>query len=302
MEIVFYKEKKSYIKNIAVAVGTFDGVHCGHKALLSEMVRYGKENNIKTAVLTFYNRKEPEMGLISHPKKREKLIEELGVDYLIYLDFEDFYKMPAEEYIEKFLYQELSIKAVFFSNGHRFGKMAKGDGDLLIKWGEKLGFESFCVPLLEIEGEKVCSSRIRELLKKGEIEKANKMLGYGFSYKLRVIKGNQLGRELGFPTINQVIDEEMLTVKKGVYATISHIEKTAYPSVTNIGTKPTVRGDGLYMETHIMNCEKDLYGKEIKVEFIKWLRDEKKFDTITQLKNAIKENKEKALEIYKTHG
>lgn len=299
MEIIFYNKDFFNIKTLAVTVGNFDGVHKGHQKLISQMVNYGRKHNIKTAVLTFYNKINPPLGLISHPLRKRKLISELGADYLIYLDFKEFCNMEAESYIKDFLVGTLDVKAIFYSEGHKFGKMAKGDGRLLEKMGREYGFESYCVPLLIKDGQRVCSSAVRELLKQGDIEKANEMLGYRFSYKLSVVRGHQLGRTMGFPTINQNIDKGMIVLEKGVYATVTYINKKPYPSVTNVGIKPTVTDHRLNMETHIINHDEDLYDKEIKVEFLKKLRDEKKFDSLEKLKEAINENCNQAVEIYK---
>lgn len=299
METIFYNKDFFNIKTLAIAVGTFDGVHKGHQKLISEMVSYGKKNNLKTAVLTFYNRELPDLGFISHSLRKRKLIEKLGVDYLIYLDFQEFKDMEAESYVKDFLVDSLDVKAIFHSEGHRFGKMAKGDDVLLKKLAKEYNFESFNIPLLKIDEKIVCSTAIRKLLTNGDIELANKMLGYRFSYKLLVVHGHEIGRTLGFPTINQNIDKGMIVLEKGVYATVTYIDKKPYPSVTNVGIKPTLNDHRLNIETHIIGHNEDLYDKEIKVEFVKKLRDEKKFENMEKLKEAIKDNCAQVVEIYK---
>lgn len=278
----------------AVALGNFDGVHLGHRKLISEMVDYGRENNLKTLVFTFSNHPRDllpdatKKKNILHRNEKSGIIESLGVDYLVNVPFtKEIMNMRAEEFITDILIGKLNVKGAFCGFNYRFGLRASGTPDLLREFGEKLGFSVFEMEAFKVQGEPVSSSMIRTLIASGQVERCKMYMGRNYEIGGEVVVGNRLGRKLGFPTSNLVIDTTMVTPPNGVYATYVDYRGKKYPGVTNVGNKPTVGEYEKNVETHIFNFDKELYGKKIIVEFLKKMRDEVKFDTVEELSEQI---------------
>lgn len=282
------------IEPCALALGTFDGVHLGHQKLIGAAVERAGELGIKAGVFTFSNHprdllpnaKPVKNILYSHEK--EEILAGIGVDYLFDVPFtKEIMGMDPESYVSELLVGKCNAKVLACGTDHRFGYMAQGNPDLLRKLGEKLGFEALIIEKLEIEGNEVSSSLIRTLIASGRVDRCKTYMGRNYEIAGDVVVGNRLGRKLGFPTSNLLIDPEMVTPPNGVYATICNWNGKAYKSVTNVGVKPTVGDNVKNVETHIFDFDKELYGKRIVVEFLMKMRDEVKFDSVEELSEQI---------------
>lgn len=278
-------------KNTAVALGTFDGLHKGHIAVISEAVNLAKQNDLTPVVLLFNEHPQKHITgkvpseLITKSIK-EKIIKELNAE-ISYISFESICNLSYEEFFEKILKKEFNAKALSCGKNYHFGNKALGDTNALKLLCEK---DNIILSVLELEkqnGETISSTLIRKYIENGEIEKANEMLSRNFAYDFTVVDGEHFGRKLGVPTINQYFEEGFIKPKNGVYESKTLVEDKWYKSVTNIGIRPTLNGQTARSETHIIGFNGDLYGKNPTVAFLKYLRDEKKFDSIEELRNQI---------------
>jgi riboflavin kinase/FMN adenylyltransferase len=288
-------------ESCALALGNFDGVHKGHQALIAKAVRAAKKQGMKSGVFTFSNHPKglmpgcKEFKNIIYSEEKEALIAQLGVDYLFNIEFDEaIMTMSPADFIEKLLMDKFKAREVFCGFNYRFGFKAAGNVPFLRTEGKKLGFKVNVMEPVSVDGEVVSSTLIRSLIKSGDVDECHKYLGRNYDIGGEVVVGNRLGKSLGFPTSNIMIDENMVTPPNGVYITYCIYNGKKYPSVTNVGVKPTV---GIYkknVETHIFNFNKELYGKYIKVEFLKMTRDEVKFNDIEQLSAQIARDCEEA--------
>lgn len=274
--------------NLSLALGYFDGVHLGHRAVIKSAVDFAHSNNRESAVITFSD----------HPccyfwgvcpkyiltrKEREKRIEELGVDYLYELDFESISGLTADEYLRDVLIKYFTPISISTGWNHNFGYKKSGNVKLLAKNAKKYGYEYFELSPQKIENEIISSTGIRKLLSKGNIEKANKMLGQKFLIEGEVVQGNQIGRTIGFRTANLVYPAELIELTYGVYS----VDTTYGKGIANFGIRPTINGSNAVLEVHILDFDKDIYGENIRIEFNKMIRAEKKFPSLDALKNQI---------------
>lgn len=280
--------------NLSLALGFFDGVHLGHKKVIKTAVDFAKRNGIKSAVVTF--KEHPSCffrGIcpkyILTREERLKHIEALGVDYVYLLDFNSkLCMLSAEDYLREVLVGNFSPKSISTGFNHYFGAKKSGNVTLLAEKQVEYGYQYFEIPPQKVFGKTISSTAIRELLSKGQIKNANEMLGYNFSITGEVVKGQQLGRTIGFRTANLIYPNELIDLPFGVYSTVVTIDGKKYQGVTNFGIRPTVSDSHkCTLETHILDFEKDIYGKYITVEFIKMIRAEKKFKSLDELKNQI---------------
>jgi riboflavin kinase / FMN adenylyltransferase len=271
-----------------VAIGTFDGVHRGHREVIS-----GNDT-----VLTF----EPHPMAVINPEAAPKvltpfeikrdLIEGLGVEELVVIPFDrEFAALEAEEFVDDVLVGGLNAKRVSVGENFRFGKAAKGDPELLRSRDE---FETRVVPLVEVAGETVSSSHIRGLVAAGEVARAAEFLGGPFLFEREVVHGDHRGRELGIPTANLVPADRTVVPGHGVYAAWAH----GHPAAVNVGVRPTFdSGRGLLVEAHLIDFEGDLYGQMLRVAFLERMRGEKRFDSVDELVEQMGRDVERAREI-----
>lgn len=277
--------------NLSLALGYFDGVHLGHQAVIRQAVNFAKENNTKSAVITFKD----------HPccyfygvcpkyiltrKEREKQIAKLGVDYLYELDFESISGLTAEEYLKNILIKYFTPSAISTGYNHNFGYKKSGGVKYLAQEARKFDYKYFEMPPQKINCELISSTAIRNLLSKGQIEKANSMLGYKFKICGTIIRGKQIGRTIGFKTANLIYPHELIDLPFGVYSVNTEYGK----GIANFGIRPTVNGEGTLLEVHILDFDEDIYDKNITVEFNKMIRTEKKFPSLDELKNQIQKD------------
>ncbi len=271
-----------------VAIGTFDGVHVGHRAVIDDA----------DTVLTF----DPHPLEILHPPAAPKLImpfkvkrdviDGLGVSELVVIPFdEDFAKIPAQGFIEQVLIDKLGAEKVSVGENFRFGAKAQGDPAMLQARNE---FETRVVPLVEVDGETVSSSRIRALVAAGEVEEAHRCLGAPFMLEGPVVEGDKRGRELGFPTANLIPDDRLVTPGHGVYAGFAN----GHPAAVNIGVRPTFEsGRGVLIEAYLIDHEEDLYGQNLRIAFVSRLRGERRFPSVEELVDQMHRDVEEAREV-----
>lgn len=271
----------------AIALGTFDGIHIAHRLVLELPDGYKK-----TAVIF---RKPPKMFfnletelLMTFETKLEKL-KKMGFSDITVLDFQKVKNVSANDFLE-FLYTKFNPQMISCGFNYRFGNNGAGDTELLQKFCDRKGIVlKICQPVKK-DGVMVSSTQIRNLLKCGYIEKANEMLKEPFSFTAEVIKGEQRGRTIGFPTANQKYPEDLVKPKFGVYKTKAYIDGNIYDGITDIGIRPTFESDYVISETHLKNFQGNLYGKTVTIMFEKFLREEKKFDSLEELKKQIKKD------------
>lgn len=285
-----------------VGLGTFDGLHIGHMALIGTLTSECRLNGLSPVVYTFMKhpesilRKNLSNLLITNNEQKTELLKARDTDYLIYQDFdESFSRLSAEDFVKEILVDRLSIRLAVVGFNYRFGYMGKGDTELLKRLGEKYGFRVIIVPPVKVNSEIVSSTLIRDYIRKGKVDRVFQLLGRHFSLRGTVVSGKRIGRTLGFPTANILADPEMIVPANGVYITKTLVDGKWMNSVTNIGIAPTVRDLAVVtIETHILDYKDDLYGSNIEVCFIEKLRGEKRFDSIDHLKKQVQEDIAKA--------
>lgn len=283
-------------ENLAIALGFFDGVHLGHKAVISAAVDYAKKNNIKSAVVTF--RQSPYVALnnvkpnyIITLEEKIKAIKKLGVDYLYLSDFtEDLAKQTASDYLKN-LVDDLHPKMIATGFNHYFGYNKSGGVDYLRLMQQEYGYEFKEINPIKLNEDVISSTAIRKALSNGDIPKANSMLGYRFYVKNEVIKGRQIGRTIGFKTANLKMPEKMINIPDGVYAVEVEVLGKKHMGIANFGSNPTVTDDSQkLLEVHIIDFNQDIYGELVKVSFLVKIRNEKKFQSLTELKTQIEKD------------
>lgn len=294
MKIYTSLEEIRNIDDTVVALGNFDGVHKGHQEIISRTVRSAEAAGLASAVFTFSNHTSTVLNAarpvrnILYAAEKERIIREMGIDYLISIPFtREILNLTPEDFIRKILVDTLHIREAYCGFNYSFGKKAAGTPEVLMHEGLKYGFGIHVQEPYMIDGVLVSSTYIRGLIHEGRMEEAMKFLGRPYVISGEVILGNQLGRAIGFPTCNVVIDETMVTPPNGVYITYCTVEGVRYPAVTNVGNKPTIGDYGKNIETHIFNFDKEVYGEHISVEFIRRTRPEQKFDGIEALTRQI---------------
>ncbi len=268
----------------AIALGTFDGVHLGHRAVLN------LPKELKKVAVTF--KKPPKMelsrgrGLIISSDEKCRRLEKLGIDEICQLEFKDVREMRAQDFLE-FLKEKYEPCFISCGFNYRFGKNGEGNTETLSQFCKSNGIDLKCCDSVCHNGTPVSSTIIREMLSSGEIEKANILLSEPFSFTAQVISGDKRGRTMGFPTINQKYPQELVKIKFGVYETLVECEGKEYIGITNIGVRPTFETDFVICETHILDFTGDLYGNEVKITPQRFLREEKKFSTLEELRSQI---------------
>lgn len=290
-------------KSTIATIGTFDGIHIGHQKILNSLVRFGKENSLKSVVITFdphprkIINKINSIELINTIEEKKEKLKTLGIDYLIIQKFDEkFSEIEANKFVE-ILKNNINIEKLIVGYDHRFGKNRNADINDLKKYGKELNFEVIEIDALEIEEVNISSTKIRLAIKDGNIRLANSYLGYNFFLSGKVVKGHSRGKELGFPTANLKIEENKIIPKNGVYLIKSKIDHQNIYGMMNIGYNPTFNNKSKKIETHFFNLNKNLYGKIIKIELLEYIREEKRFETVDDLIQRLKLDREKCLKL-----
>ena len=274
-------------RKCAIALGLFDGVHKGHKAVLDGAIKSG----YKSVAVTFSTIPFKSGGSLMTNQDREKKLLEYGIEEVLFLDFFEIKDYSPDAFLE-FLLKKYNIGKICCGFNYRFGKKAAGDTEFLDKWCKAKNIEFFECPEVKINGNTVSSTYIKELISQGKIKEAKLLLDEDFYFTANVKNGEKRGRTMGFPTINQLYPEGLTKPKFGVYQTVVTIDGKRYDGVTNIGVRPTFITDYISAETYILGFDRFCYGEEVKVSLIEFLREEKKFSNKEELIKAIKENAE----------
>ena len=281
------------------ALGFFDGVHKGHQMVLDLCLHLAEEAGADTAAITFDRHPQSLFtptppALLNTTKDRRWLIQEwAGIDHLLILPVnERVMTMPWQDFLEALLQEG----AAGFVCGYdfRFGKNGEGNGEKMASFAEERGLPWYIVDEQTMDGEKISSTRIRALIEKGDMEGAKKLLGHFHMFTGKVVHGRGLGHTIGIPTANLQLQSELVCPAFGVYACRAWVDGNYYTAVTNIGTRPTVGGQNVTVEPWLLDFEGDLYGKEVRLEFHKFLRPEQKFENLEELKAQIQKDAEEA--------
>lgn len=294
-------------KKTVLTLGTFDGVHKGHQKIISELVQTAKDKGCESLILTFFPHprmvlQEPsEIKLLNTINEKSELLAQLGVDNLIIHPFDQtFSRLSAEEFVSNILVKQLALEKIIIGYDHRFGRNRTANIQDLIEYGVEFGFEVQQISALEVDSISVSSTKIRIALQEGDIEKANDYLNYHYFLSGKVIKGKSIGRTIGFPTANLYVEESYkLIPKNGVYVVQTEVNGQKIYGMMNIGFNPTFEGATQSIEIHLLDFEGDLYHQRLKIELLKRIRDEVKFDSMEALQQQLFSDKNQTLQYLK---
>lgn len=295
-------EYKAAKKSI-VTIGTFDGVHIGHKLILEKLIQNAEERDCESVVLTFFPhprmvlQESSDVKLINTIEEKSELIGKIGIENLIIHPFDQkFSRLTAEEFVKTILVDLLNIKKIIIGYDHRFGRNRTANIDDLIVYGKQYDFEVEQISAQEINDNAVSSTKIRNAILEGNISLANKYLGYNYTFSGEIIKGKQLGRTIGFPTANiQIKESYKLIPKNGVYIVKSNYEGKTIFGMMNIGNRPTVNGENQTIEVNFFDFDEDIYNKIISIEILDFIREEQKFDSLDSLKSQLNKDQKTSL-------
>ncbi len=301
MRIYHHISELSNLTNSIVTIGTFDGVHLGHQQIIKRLVELKKKQGGEIVLFTFapHPRKvlfpeQSDLKLITTTQEKCELLQQFGVDHVLVYPFtKAFSQMQAQDYISDIIAKGLKTKTLVIGYDHRFGSNREGNIETLKQFASTHQFNVEEIPAQEINQLNISSTRIRKAIDEGDVKTANEFLGYSFFVTGTVIKGKQLGRTIGYPTANIFIeDTDKLIPKIGVYAVNVILDGITYKGMLNVGTNPTTDADTkIKIEVNIFDFDKDIYGETLKVEFVKWIRNEEKFANLDELKQALANDK-----------
>jgi riboflavin kinase/FMN adenylyltransferase len=290
----FHSDKKTI-----VTIGTFDGVHLGHTAILKKLTQNTQNETFESTVLTFFPHPrmvlqgKSDLKLLNTINEKIELLEKIGIDNLIIHPFDEkFAELNAEAFVSTILVDHLRVQKIIIGYDHRFGKNRTANIDDLISFGAQFGFEVEQISAQEIDEISISSTKIRTALEEGDIQLANEYLGYSYFLSGTVVKGKQLGRTIGFPTANISLEEDYkLVPQNGVYVVQAEIDSKSIYGMMNIGFNPTVQGKQKTIEVHFFDFEADIYNRKIQVAILQRIRSEKKFESIELLTKQLDEDR-----------
>lgn len=310
MKIINNSIQARSIKNAVVTIGTFDGVHLGHQAIFKEMRRLAQEIGGETVVVTFHPHPRQVLSIgteklrfICSQEEKMNKFEEFGIDDVVVIPFtKEFASTPSEDFIKNYIIDNIHPSVIVVGYDHHFGKNRMGDYEMLSQLGIQHGFRTVQVEAQDVNEVAVSSTKIRNFLWTGNVKAANQLLGYPYSVKGEVVKGNEIGRTIGFPTANLDIPNEFMMIQNpGVYACQTMIDGVVYNAMANTGTRPTIgdRADGDFIiEVNIFDWEGDLYGKTLKVWFFDRIRDEEKFEGLEALRVQLEKDRKRVKDFF----
>jgi riboflavin kinase / FMN adenylyltransferase len=316
MQIYTSFEEFKGAKNPVVTTGTFDGVHFGHRKIITRMREIARAIHGETLIISFF----PHPRMILHPEdqnlkllnsipEKVRLLEDLGIDHFLLIPFSrDFSNMSSDDFVQKILVDTLHTSKLVIGYDHRFGKDRKGDFNSLIQMGNKLGFSVEEIPEQDIDAVAVSSTKIRQSLATGHIKTANVYLGYPYSLEGRVVKGDQIGRTLGYPTANiQMDDTNKLIPIHGIYATKIYLEgypprQEPYIGMLYIGNRPALNKTIRSIEVNIFDFKEDIYGNRIRVELLEFIREDANFTSLEALISQMSADKVQTLQYFTTQN
>ena len=278
-----------------VTIGTFDGVHLGHQQILKQLIDTSRKSKLKSVLLTFFPHPrmvlQPDisMRLIQTIQEREKALQKTGLDYLVIHPFStEFSRLSADDYVKQILVEQLNVRKVVVGYDHRFGRNRTASLEDMYHYADIHEFEVIEINAEKIESTAVSSTKIRKAIDEGNIELANTYLGHSFTIEGMVIDGDKRGRELSYPTANiDLQNQHKIVPKQGVYLVKSKLKGRVVYGMMNIGTKPTFNAAMPSIEVHFFDWNGNLYGQAVQVELLKWVREERKFNTVEELQTQI---------------
>lgn len=294
MKVFWRIQDVPYEPATVLSVGTFDGVHRGHQAIIRKMLETADRERCRNFLVTFHphprtvlesKNREP-IRLLSTIEERLELFDHLGVQYVLVVQFDlEFAQLPPERFVKQYLVDSIGVQKIFVGTDHAFGKARRGNVELLRQFGKTYNFTVCAIDPVFYHGERISSTRIRRTLMEGQLHDANQMLGYHYLVCGTVVRGDGRGQLIGFPTANiEPLDQHKLLPKSGVYFVSAVIDKKQVFGMANIGTRPTFTDDSqIHLEVHFLNFDQQIYDKKICVSFLEYLRPEQKFDTVDLL-------------------
>ena len=293
-------------KKTIVTLGTFDGVHIGHNAILDKICKAAQQEGLESVILTFFPHprlivsNNYDIKLLNTIEEKSVLLEKKGIQNFIIHPFDKtFSELSPREFVSQVLVEKLNIHKIIIGHDHRFGKDRAADFNDLINFGKEFGFEVEEISAQQINEVSVSSTKIRNSLLEGNVVLANEYLGYPYVLTGNVVKGNQLGRTINFPTANIEIPEEYKLIPKiGVYVVTVDVNNDTVFGMMNIGVKPTLGENKLSIEVHLLDFDKDIYNQKIQVKVLERLRDEQKFDSFDALKSQLEKDKQNTIQYF----
>lgn len=296
-------------KNTVLTVGTFDGVHAGHKILIQNVLKKAEARNARSVIVTFdphpreiINPGKSGIKLLSTLKERCELLADLGVDEMVVIPFDrDFSLLTSEEFVRKIVWEKIGVEEFVLGYDHQFGRNREGTVDTVNRLGSELGFSSHVVSRQEIQHKTVSSTAIRSVIQdEGDMKMAAKFLERFYILNGTVVHGDKRGKKIGFPTANIQPDNPRKVIPKyGVYAVWVRVDGEYYQGMMNIGIRPTFEGDKETLEVHILNFDKDIYGQYLQVQFVGRIRSERSFSGVEELKKQLKNDQNEAEKLLK---
>ena len=295
MEVIYNIDNYIPKKRAILTIGTFDGVHVGHQKIISDLVAKSKKEDLCPLVLTFFPhprmvlQKDSQLKMIDTLEEKRQLLEALGIEFLIIQPFTtEFSRLTAIEYTRDFLVNGLSISKLIIGYDHRFGRNREATIEDLKNFGLDYNFNVEEIPVQDIASISISSTKIRNAINKGEIKKANQFLGRPFCLSGTIVKGDKIGRKIGFPTANLYVKEKYkLKPQNGVYLVRCHLNNKKYFGMMNVGKRPTVSGKETQIETYFFDFDGELYGKKLNINLLEKIRNEQKYDSLESLCNQL---------------
>lgn len=309
MEIITHLKDVERNHDSVLTVGTFDGVHAGHKVLINRVVEEAEKSNSRSVIVTFdphpreiINPGKAGIKLLSTLDERSELLSDLGVDEMVVIPFDrDFSLLTSEEFVRNIIWKKIGVKNFIIGYDHQFGRNREGTIETVQRLGNELGFSSHVVSKQEVEHKTVSSTAIRNAIQnKGDMKLAASFLDRYYILHGSVVHGDKRGKKIGYPTANiQPENTKKVIPKKGVYAVWIRVNSEYYEGMMNIGTRPTFDGESETLEVHIFNFDEDIYGKKVQVQFADRIRDEQPFAGIDELKQQLSKDSERAKNLLK---
>ncbi len=306
-EVFFGLEKVKSDSAGVITVGSFDGLHLGHRAILAETKREAQNRNRLTVAVTFEPHPQlvlkksglPALQILTTNAEKLVLLNDIGVDRIVVIPFTpEFAQTSSEIFVREILHRRLGMQAIVIGHDHGFGKNREGDVATLMRLGQELNFSVHELPPLEIDGNVISSTRIRQALLQAELEKANKWLGHHYQLSGKVVRGAERGRLIGFPTLNlEPLDPHKLVPANGVYAVRARMKDGEFGGMMNLGTRPTFDGHTRALEVHLFDFARPAYDEICEVKFLARLREEKKFEGIAALQEQLQRDRVASLQI-----
>lgn len=300
-EIVFLENVKRDPKTV-LTVGTFDGVHAGHKVLVNRVMELAEEENARSVIVTFdphprdiINPGQAGIKLLSSLDERSELLADLGVDEMVVIPFDrDFSLLTSEEFVRDIIWEKIGVSAFVIGYDHQFGRNREGTIETVQELGRELGFRTHVVSKQEVGDKTVSSTAIRHAIHDdGDMQLAASLLSKHYILNGTVVHGEKRGKKIGYPTANiKPQNEKKVIPQKGVYAVWVRYEGEFFKGMMNIGERPTFKGDSIILEVHILDFDSDIYGKDVQLQFVKRIRDERQFGGEEELKNQLKKDEE----------